>query len=377
MKLVRLNLQHFLSYRDATLEMGDLVALVGQNSAGKSNVLKALKLLRDIPQFGLQTAIARRGGFDQLRHRSEGRPYDPSIRVEFADSDARGISHYELKLASVPGKRYEIKSESAVLYMGASRISLSNKRGRFEFSATEDSPFSRPNTEVTIPQGQSLVSYALGWGAWPLYQFLSALQPIEITPSLVGMLQDVTSTYEFEPDGSNTASVYEMLAPEARKSLVEELAAVVPGIVKIDVTHLADKISLRFGQEHDNRVREFAAKQMSDGTLRAFGILLGFYRPNRAQLIMIEEPETAIHLGALQTLVELLREHSRQTQVLFTTHSADIIDHLDTNEIRVVSYDSDSSQISRVAPHTIETIRSGLIGAGRLLKSGALDPALP
>ena len=51
MKLVRLNLQHFLSYRDATLEMGDLVALVGQNSAGKSNVLKALKLLRDIPHL--------------------------------------------------------------------------------------------------------------------------------------------------------------------------------------------------------------------------------------------------------------------------------------------------------------------------------------
>src|SRR6266542_5697274 len=104
MRLLRLELTNFLSYRNATLELGDFTALVGPNASGKSNAVAAIKLLREIPIYGLSNAIARRGGFDQLRHRSEGRPYDPALAVEFMVSEKLPLSRYELKLGALSGK---------------------------------------------------------------------------------------------------------------------------------------------------------------------------------------------------------------------------------------------------------------------------------
>jgi len=102
---------NFLSYRSGVLDFGGFTALVGPNGSGKSNAVAAIKLLRDIPIHGLPAAIAKRGRFDQLRHRGTGRPYDPTVRVEFS-VDGRQRSFYELRLGSIAGKRYEVKEES-------------------------------------------------------------------------------------------------------------------------------------------------------------------------------------------------------------------------------------------------------------------------
>src|SRR5947207_2969458 len=59
MRLLRLELKNFLSYRQAEINLGQLTALVGPNASGKSNAMAALKLLRDIPEYGLQTALLR------------------------------------------------------------------------------------------------------------------------------------------------------------------------------------------------------------------------------------------------------------------------------------------------------------------------------
>lgn len=54
---------------------------------------------------------------------------------------------------------------------------------------------------------------------------------------------------------------------------------------------------------------------MSDGTLRAFGILTSLFQRVAPALVVIEEPERAIHLGTLRTLVDILRQHSSDVQV--------------------------------------------------------------
>jgi predicted ATPase len=123
-------------------------------------------------------------------------------------------------------------------------------------------------------------------------------------------------------------------------------------------------------------MRKFHAKQMSDGTLRAFGILLATVRQPTPQLLVIEEPEIAVHLGALRVLVEILQAQNRN-QVVITTHSADVVDMLPLSHVRVVWAENGESRIAEVSAHTHDTVLSGLITPGELLRTNALDPQTP
>ncbi len=379
MRLLRMELKNFLSYRDAAVEFGDLTAMVGANASGKSNAVAALKLLRDIPTYGLQTALLRRGGFDQLRHRSEGRPYDPSIVVEFAlEGHEEGAGRYELRFGSLAGGRYEVKLERCVLDLAEGRFAFTHRRERLEFEIDSDQAYWRElrKSHVTVPDGQSAIPVAFSYGPfYPVYELFSGLQIVEINPARVRELQDPTSITEFEPDGSNTATIFENLPMDERRQVVDELKAIVPSLDDVEVRRFSTKVTLSFIQLAAGKRRIFLANQMSDGTLRAFSIILALFQARRPYFVVVEEPEVAIHLGALRTLVEILRAHAEDAQILVTTHSADIIDALDIEELRVIWSEAGISHIGAVAEHTRETVRAGLVTPGELLRADSLDPA--
>lgn len=367
---------NFLSYRSAVLNFSDFTALVGPNASGKSNAVAAIKLLRDIPIHGLPTAIARRGGYDQLRHRSAGHPYAPALRLEFRIGTSRK-SFYELKLSSVAGKRYEIKQERAFVYLDDVEFSFVAENGMLKWTEPSgESGDEYIDREARIPPGQSAVALASSFSAYVVSETLQSAQTLEINPSRVGDLQDPSSVREFESDGSNIASIVENMGAGQRSELVELLAAIVPGIVRIEVRHVADKVTIVFVQDTGQGKREFFAKQMSDGTLRAFCIIAAMLQRPRPSLLVVEEPEVAIHLGALQTLVEIVRAESQGVQTVITTHSADIVDSLDVEDLRVVWSEKGASRIALVADHTRGPVRDGLITPGALLRADALDPAV-
>jgi predicted ATPase len=379
MRFTSLTLQNFLSYQAGGIDFGDLTVLVGQNSAGKSNAVTALRLLREIPTYGLSTALARLGGFDQLRHRSEGRPFDPSLSIQFQVDKELPISSYELNLGGVKGKRYVVKSERAEVF-GSKHPPLCFERRkhtlRIESSgidlAGEDLP---QEYWPEIPADQSAIPLLLPLGGVQLWEALRSIQMVAINPTRIRDLQEPTLSPDFEPDGSNAASVFERLNPPERRQLVDHLAALVPSVSNIQPRHVGDRITLAFTQTVNGKDRAFSAKQMSDGTLRAFGILVALMKPSTTALLVIEEPETALHVGALRTLVDIFRAYTAGTQIILTTHSADIVDAVDFSEVRVVWSEDGVSRIAPIAAHALDAVQRGLVTPGEMLRSDSLDPA--
>ncbi len=380
LRINQLILANFLSYRHAVINLGDLTALVGVNASGKSNAVAALKLLRDIVPYGLPTALARRGGYDQMRHRTErGRPLDSGITVKFQSYPDFPESVYELQFGAVRGGKYRVRLERGMIHGPDGTLEFEHKDELLDIverSARDGGPARRET--YPIPAGQSAVTRLIGsLGGYSLYQMLTTLQVVEINPTRIGDLQDPDSTETLAPDGSNAASYVQLLSNQERAALVDELASLVPGIVQIGTKTFSDKVTLTFTQETESgERRQFFAKQMSDGTLRAFGILLAMARRrSRTSLLAVEEPETAIHLGALRTLVDLLQQHAQDVQVLMTTHSADIIDALAMDQLRVVHGSDGTSRVSSIAEHTKALLQQELMTPGELLRSDALDPA--
>ena len=370
-----LELQNFLSYKKATLDLSDFIALVGPNASGKSNAVAAIRLLREIPTYGLPTAINRRGGFDQLRHRSRGHPYDPSLRLCFEFEGSGEKSYYFLSFGSVKGGQYKIKRESAEIFYPDGSIAgfdRTNEVVRIHMRMKPGSKPTRYNFQAVA--GQSVLSSA-GIPGITIYEVLQRMQTVEVNPAKVGDLQEPSPTDTFESDGSNVASIFDSLDRKTRQDIVSRLAAIVPGIESVDVVHLADKLTLRFKQStEDGSPRTFLAKQMSDGTLRAFAIMVAMLQNRRPALLIVEEPEVAIHLGALSSLVQLLQAETDKTQVLITTHSADIVDALPLDALRIVWHEAGVSNIAKLAEHSKLPVKQGLITPGQLLRSDALDP---
>ena len=118
---------------------------------------------------------------------------------------------------------------------------------------------------------------------------------------------------------------------------------------------------------------------MSDGTLRALGILLSIFQTGngkRITLVGMEEPEIALHPAAAGILLDALREASRETQIVVTSHSPDLLDLADlaTESILAVHTEKGDSQIAPIDPANVAMLRQGLYTPGELLRLGQLEP---
>lgn len=149
-------------------------------------------------------------------------------------------------------------------------------------------------------------------------------------------------------DGGNIASVLSQLAKrdEKTKARIEQyLGKVVPDISAVDTKAIGPKETIEFrqkvaGSRHPWR---FLAANMSDGTLRTVGVLVSLFQSSNGKrrsvpLIGIEEPEAALHPGALGVLLDALLDASDDAQIVVTSHSPDLLDdqRLDAESILAV-----------------------------------------
>jgi predicted ATPase len=82
------------------------------------------------------------------------------------------------------------------------------------------------------------------------------------------------------------------------------------------------------------RLRRFS--ELSDGTRRVIRMVTHLLFDKRS-LMLMEQPEDSIHPGLLRKLIDLLRSYSDRSQIVFTTHSSDVLDILRPEEVVLVT----------------------------------------
>lgn len=114
---------------------------------------------------------------------------------------------------------------------------------------------------------------------------------------------------------------------------------------------------------------------MSDGTLRLLGLLLALYQRNRPRFVAVEEPEATIHVAALRALMEVFQARAEGTQILLSTHSAEVLDSLSIEDVYLVAAEDGYSRLSALSDESKSAVRDALFSPGELLRSGELHPA--
>jgi hypothetical protein len=120
--------------------------------------------------------------------------------------------------------------------------------------------------------------------------------------------------------------------------------------------------------------------QLSEGTFKTIALLFYLLTETRT-LLLLEEPEVCVHHGLLASILELMRTESANQQVVMSTHSDFVIDHVEPRSIFAVVRSEDgetaiSSVTKSMSSRELAALREYLETEGTLgeyWKHGALD----
>jgi predicted ATPase len=378
--LRRVVLKNYKSIKECSAQLGALTFLVGQNGAGKSNFLDALRFVTESLNTSLEHALRDRGGINEVRRRSSGHPTHFGIRLDWQLPG--GIEgRYSFRVGAQEKGGFEVQQEEC-------RV-LGERLTGEHFYKVESGELKQFSFKVGPPASGDRL-YLVAAAGLPhfraIYDALLRMGFYNLNPDEIRELQPPDAGQVLKRDGSNLASVMSVMAKEdeeAHKRVVEFLSKVVPGIQGIDVKHVGKKETLEFRQlvGTNKDPWRFMAENMSDGTLRALGVLTALFQSanggsKKVPFVGIEEPELAVHPGAAGVLRDGLRAASRTTQVVVTSHSPDLLDDkeiVDENILAVVSRNGET-KIGPLDEAGRTAIRDHLYTAGELLRLNQLEP---
>lgn len=337
MKLTHVSIRHFKSLSEVDVELHPRVTvLVGPNAVGKSNFVDALRFLRDAATSSLQDAIARRDGISRIRPQNMS-IYAP-IKLRAAMAHPAGAANSDLNYFEV---------------------------------VTTGSNNDNPLAFAELESSEKLIHNIQNWK-------FSALD--------VHTLRTLSAQDTDEPlreDGSNWASVIRAARRSSKgrqmlERITEMMQVVLPDFQGVSVISAGSYLvpQFKFGKDKSS-TRIFDPVQLSDGTLRIFGILLSLYQSPTPSLMVIEEPEQTVHPGVLSMLAEAFKEVSEVTQIIVTTHSPQLVEHFDPEHIRVVTMTDGVTRISPIKASQREAVQRGLMTLGEFMAAEGLQPEAP
>lgn len=379
--LRRLTLRNYRSVAACRLDFGPATFLVGPNGSGKSNILDSLAFVSDALDTTLESALKRRGGLQEVRRRSSGlgRPNNMAIRLDVTLPDGRE-GHYAFSVAAKGKGGWEVQQEEAEL-AGSKAFPPVNFRvfqGDVQ-STSEELRASQAPDRLYLPRVSGVPALE------GLYEALLDMAIFKLDPERIGSFQTPLPGRALTPTGDNAASVLAELPAKAKRDLIATLARIVPGLKDLKSAPIAEleRLEMVHAGADLNKPWTFPGSSMSDGTLRALGILLVLAQIQKKNegpsLIGLEEPETAIHPAALRVLLGEMLTASSKRQVIVTSHSPELLDSQDIMDDQIVSVEMRDGQTVAGPVDAVgrQMIRDRLFTAGELLRQNQLRPGTP
>lgn len=353
---------NFKSLSSKSIHLGNFNVLVGANAAGKSNFVDALKFIKDVNETDLYNAVGTRLGWENTLTR--GLNLRKPIAMEF---------HYDFSDKSIKfrmGKRaFNLnQTKHVVEFSNTGRRLIVNKEEFTSLSVRKDQKFNehydrtgsrvkidsailypreRPVRQVKIPP-QFEADLFLGQGFFTITS--------DILSDIINMWRfyhlDVQSARRscidtgenyLQPDGCNLALILDKMRkssiPRIRNvnnRILRLMSTLVPQFSRWKAEHLFDG-SIAFRIFEDGISKPLLPAMISDGTIRLLSILVSLlYQPKSPSMICIDEPERYLHPQVLEPLIEIMREVSKDNQIIITTHSPELVRLLKPEEVLLV-----------------------------------------
>lgn len=369
MWVTRLRLENWRNFTEVDVPLGRRVFLIGPNACGKSNLLDALRFLRDLcsPGGGLEKAVADRGGVSKVRCLAARKKPQIGLRLTLGTEARPAAWTYRLQFTQDNQRRPRIGVECV------------ERNGEKILSRpSEDDSRDPARLRQTHIEGISTNE-----GFREIHRFLRSIRYLHVLPPLIRQPDRFARREASEEAfGSDFLDRVARTTPRTRaarlRRIVEALKVAVPQLVELNLAR--DKIGTPHLEGRYEHWRPHAARhredQFSDGTLRLVALLWAAM-DGRGPLLL-EEPELNLHTAIVRLLPPLLHKATTdsQRQVFMATHSPELLsdEGVGAGETLLLQPGENGTRVSRAADDA--TIRS-LLEAGLSVRDAAVPATRP
>jgi len=333
MPITEFRIKGYRSIVDLELSLKRINVIVGPNGCGKSNLYKAITMVKAAADGRLARALADEGGMPSALWagpRKEG-PVRLLIGASIDDFQydlALGLPTEALTAFNLDPVvkeetlRYGRRQSVNILRRGTSNCTMLDDDGNkndylLELSSSE-SAMSQISDAHRYPLMSQFRHAVTGWRFY--HQFRSDLESPLRHPQ-IGV-----RTYVMAPDGSDLAAALQTIFEIGdREGLNECVELAFPG-AQVGVDTKDGRFEVFLSRPGVNRPMN--ARELSDGTIRYLCLLAALLSPRPATLIALNEPESNLHTSLLKPLASLICRASLTSQIWITTHSYELAEYV-------------------------------------------------
>ncbi len=371
----KIRLTNFFSFRDETIDFSEgSNILIGINGSGKSNLFKALSLLKaGIEGNGEDNAlenhiVSKLGGFDSIYCKAlDENSYQNTIGLEFT-LDGVELSNYgtfqfrsdviyKIIIVRKSDLGNYFLSEKIETTEGFVYIDFYNGKGKVS-ERSEDRQISFVQYDDYNPQELTLSKFSDfdQNRFFPLVVIKRALRNIHIYnyfdtthKSKLRQSMAATSSSNFLlPDGGNLPQILNQIKITDKltyRKIQDSLHDVNPYFSGFDFNMLGSGM---FELMLDEKELKSAVHitHVSDGTLRYLCLLAILYNPKPSSIICIDEPEVGLHPDMILNVSRAIKSAAERAKVLVITHSTYLLNYFNLNNILV--FEKDKANITVV-----------------------------
>jgi len=327
-------IQGYRSVRNLTLPIEACSVFVGANAVGKTNLYRALALLRSAAEGSITRAIAEDGGIESVLWAGVRRKGTPPLvlKATFGHSGVELTHSYEIQVGL--REPFEaaftieplVKEERLTVRQGKRDVTMMERRRQLVTLRNEDG-VREHHKHAVLPSETALACFRDGarypeleavrraFLDWRLYHdFRTDPQ------SPVRQPCHAITTPTLSHDGHDLAAVLATLFV-IREDTVELAKAIDDAFPGAMLSASDEGSRCVFSLKFPDMPRAFGAHELSDGTLKylcLLGALMGYRLPS---LIALNEPEASLHPSLLAPLARLIARSAQHTRIWIVTHS--------------------------------------------------------
>ncbi|MBR5337761.1 MAG: AAA family ATPase [Lachnospiraceae bacterium] len=381
MKIESLKIKNYKVFKDVNMEnIPNFAVFLGKNGVGKTTFFDVFGFLHDCLVGNVNSALSRRGGFREVISRDQEGNIE--FEIKFRPSENEPLTTYELSIGlgerSLPIVKHEVlrlrRGQKGAPWKVLEFFGGEGYAAEGELNSYEDVKLAeRKMQKLESPD----ILAIKGLGQFKEFAAIASFRKM-IEDWYVADLKVDSARERHESGyserlsrtGDNLSDVAKYIYdnyPEVLKSIIEKMTERVPGVSNVEAKTTEDGyVVLKF--QNGIFKNPFAAKFVSDGTIKMFTYLVLLNDPEKHALLCVEEPENQLYPELLEILAEEFSTYAAyEGQVFVSTHSPDFLNAVGLDSIFVLEKKDGFTVINKASDNEL---------AYSLYKAGDLPGAL-